>query len=407
MQIEELVFPKADRLKNVHYEIRGGIVDLAEKMEKEGETLLKLNIGNLSAFDFKPSNFVNEFIKKNLEKCSQYTETEGLESARYQVLRYNKFKNFRNCYSIFLGNGASELISIVLCALLNPGDEVLIPTPDYPLWTASVSVNEGRAIHYLCDESKGWEPNINDIESKINENTKAIVVINPNNPTGAVYSERVLREIVDLARKNSILILADEIYDQIVYDGDCHVSLASLDDDVPVITFNGLSKNFRACGFRAGWMSISGDESLTADLVSGIETLCSMRLCSNVFGQLAIEASIIEFFENRTPLAEMISRLRERRDAAISEIDKVEGLSTVSPKGSMYMFPRIDLDVYKIGDDKRFVMDFLRDCGVMVVHGRGFNWVSSDHFRIVTLPEPRVLKTAINKLGGFLLKYRR
>lgn len=342
-----------------------------------------------------------------MTKAEGYSDSKGIIAARSAILEYAKSKGFNNLAieHIYTGNGASELIVMALQTLLNHGDEVLVPAPDYPLWTAATNLAGGKAVHYLCDEASEWNPDIRDMEKKINPRTKAIVVINPNNPTGALYARETLEKVIDLARKHKLLLFADEIYDRILYDDVEHVSLASLADDVPFVTFNGLSKSHRACGWRAGWMIVSGNKRTIADYIEGLDLMASLRLCSNVPAQMAIKAA----FDTKLDMDEMTApggRLYEQREACLKILRDLPGVSVVKPKGAFYMFPRLDSKVYKIQDDQKFFLDFLMEHKVLLVNGRGFNWPTPDHFRIVYLPEANQLTDAMQRFSKFLATRR-
>lgn len=382
-------------------------MDLAASMERGGEQILKLNIGNLAAFGLKPPQKIVAEMARNLANAAGYTDSKGLVGPREVVAKYAEEKGIKNVSidDIYLGNGASELITMSMNALLDSGDEVLVPAPDYPLWTGSVSLSGGRPVHYICDESNDWLPDTDDIRSKITSRTRGIVVINPNNPTGALYSTEVLRSIVEIAREHQLIIFADEIYDKTLYDGNEHTSIASLADDLLFVTFNGLSKNYRACGYRAGWMIVSGDRSTAGDYIEGLNMLASMRLCANTPGQLAIQAALSGLHGIEDLVADG-GRLRLQRDLAHKRLSAIPGVSVVKPKAALYMFPRLDPDVYQIDDDEEFACDLLREERVLVVQGTGFNWPKPDHFRMVFLPQAGELETAISRIEDFLERRR-
>lgn len=399
---------QSSKLRNVLYEIRGPVHAEAARLEAEGHRILKLNIGNPAPFGFDtPETIVQDMIAE-LRNAEGYSESKGILSARRSVVaRYEGVPGFPQLTvdDVYLGNGVSELITITLQALLDEGDEVLIPAPDYPLWTAMTSLGGGTPVHYLCDESTGWDPDLEDLASKISPRTKAIVVINPNNPTGAVYSRSVLEGIVALAREHSLLLLADEIYDRILFDGAKHISIASLAPDLLTVTFNGLSKTYRAAGFRAGWMAISGPKQHARGFLQGIDLLASTRLCPNVPAQYGIQTAL-SGHQSIEDLVAPGGRLREQRDAAVRGLNAIPGVSTVNPGGALYVFPHLDPNVHEIRDDERFVLDLLLQEKILVVHGTGFNWPAPDHFRVVTLPHEEDLTLAIERIGNFLSSYK-
>lgn len=397
---------KSQKLADVCYDIRGAVLREARRLEEEGHYILKLNIGNPSPFGFDaPEEIVQDMIH-NVPVSQGYSDSRGLFSGRKAVMHYCQEKNISNVgiNDIYLGNGVSELIVMSLQALLNNGDEVLIPAPDYPLWTASVTLSGGNPVHYLCDESADWFPDVDDIKKKITKNTKAIVIINPNNPTGALYSESVLQEIIELARKHDLIIFSDEIYDKIIYDDAKHVATASLADDVVFVTFNGLSKAYRVAGFRAGWMVVSGAISKAKDYLEGIDLLASMRLCANVPGQHAIQTAL-GGYQSIKDLVLPTGRLCQQRDIAYDLLTSIPGVSCVKPKGALYLFPKIDQSVYKIKDDQKMIFDLLKQEKILIVQGTAFNWPDTDHFRIVFLPRVEDLKDAIHRIGKFLENY--
>jgi len=398
---------KSRKLNNVCYDIRGPVMEAAQKLEREGHSIVKLNTGNPAHFGFSPPENMKANILANMPRTEAYVDSQGIVSARQVVLEDFRGKGFREIgvEDIWLGNGVSELISMVTTALVDSGDEILIPSPDYPLWTAAVTLAGGRAVHYRCDEASDWQPDMADLRSKISPRTKGLVIINPNNPTGAVYSREIIQEFLEIAREHGLVILSDEIYDRILYDGDTHWSPAVLSDDVVVITFNGLSKVFLASGYRAGWMVITGPRSLTKDFREGLSILANMRLCGNTFSQLAIEAG---FEAGIRAIGAQIApggRLYEQRTAIYEGVSRIPGLSCVRPRGALYLFPRLDRKKFRIRDDERFVLDFLNSKKVLLVHGRGFNWPEPDHFRIVFLPPLDQLQGVVRSLEEFLAGY--
>ena len=401
-------FLKSDKLKNVCYDIRGPVLELASRMEEEGQKIIKLNIGNVGVFGFDPPEEIQQDMIRNLVNSAAYSDSKGIFNARKAIMHYSQQKNIKavTIEDIYTGNGVSELIVLAMNALLNNGDEILVPAPDYPLWTAAVSLSGGTPIHYMCDETNGWAPDINDIRSKVTPKTKGIVVINPNNPTGAIYSDQVLKSIVDVAKEFGLIIFADEIYDKTLYDGKTHTSIASLSEDVLTITFNGLSKNYRSCGYRAGWMIVSGDKASAKDYIEGLNMLSSMRLCSNVPGQWAIQTALGGYQSINELVAEG-GRLRRQRDLAYELITKIPGVSCVKPEAALYLFPKLDPEIYPIKNDQDFIAEFLKEEKVLLVQGSGFNWPHPDHFRLVFLPNEDVLREAINRLAKFLERYRK
>jgi alanine-synthesizing transaminase len=399
---------KSNKLLNVCYDIRGPVLDHAKRLEEEGHRIIKLNIGNLAPFGFDaPDEIVQDMIR-NLPASAGYSDSKGVFSARKAIMHYTQQKNIVgiDLDDIYIGNGASELIVMAMQALLNDGDEVLIPAPDYPLWTAAVSLSSGRPVHYLCDESNGWLPDLDDIRAKITPNTRAIVVINPNNPTGALYPDDLLKDIVELARKHQIIIYADEIYDKIVYDGEVHTSIAALSEDVLTITFNGLSKAYRSCGFRAGWMTVSGDKRDARDYIEGLNILSTMRLCPNVPGQYAIQTAL-GGYQSINDLIMPGGRLYRQRELAYELLTAIPGVSCVKPKAALYMFPKLDPAMYPIEDDQQFILDLLLEERVLLVQGTGFNWPRPDHFRVVFLPNIDDLTESIDRIARFLDGYRK
>ena len=398
---------QAVRMNNVHYAIRGPLLDAAQKLEKEGRKIYKLNIGNTGAFNFDIDPRIQEYVIQNFGKAGGYSDSSGIAEARLAIKAYHEKRGIKNISidDIYIGNGVSELIAVVMQALLNPGDEVLLPAPDYPLWTASVNLCEGKAVHYICDEDSDWNPDLKDMESKITPKTKAIVLINPNNPTGSVYSKDIIQGVVKLAQKYGLIIFSDEIYDRILYDGDIHYSPAAMADDILVFTFNGLSKVHRACGIRAGWMVISGNKERYKGYLDGIKTLTSMRLCSNVPAQYAIKPAL-ELDDSIFALTAEGGRLREQRDIIHQMLNDIPGVSCKKARGSLYVFPKFDIKKFNIKDDNKFVLDFLNAKNVLMVSGTGFNWPAPDHCRIVLLPPKDDLKEAMVRLKDFLATYK-
>jgi alanine-synthesizing transaminase len=380
----------------------------AKQMEEDGHRIIKLNIGNLAAFGFEAPEEIQQDVIHNLPNASGYSDSKGLFAARKAIMHYAQQKKIAGVgmEDIFIGNGASELIVMSMQGLLNTGDEVLVPAPDYPLWTAAVTLAGGTPRHYLCDEQAGWLPDIADINRKITPNTRAIVLINPNNPTGAIYPDSLLQEIIEIARKNRLIIFADEIYDKVLYDGVSHTSIASLADDVLFVTFNGLSKNYRACGYRAGWMIVSGKKKHAQDYIDGLSILASMRLCSNVPGQFAIQTAL-GGYQSINDLVAPSGRLCKQRDLAYQLLTAIPGVTCVKPKAALYMFPRMDPKMYPINDDQKFILELLETEKVLVVQGTGFNWPDSDHFRVVFLPNADDLVDAIGRIARFLEYYRK
>jgi len=377
-------------------------------MEEEGHHIFKLNIGNLAPFGFDAPEEVQQDVIRNLPNASGYSDSKGLFAARKAIMHYSQMKKIAGVTidDIFIGNGASELIVMCMQGLLNPGDEVLVPAPDYPLWTAAVTLAGGTPCHYLCDEADGWNPDMADMRSKITENTRAIVVINPNNPTGAVYPDEILQQIIQLAREHNLIIYADEIYDKVLYDGVKHTSMAALADDVLFVTLNGLSKNYRACGYRAGWMIVSGDMQHAQDYLDGLNILASMRLCSNVPGQFAIQTAL-GGYQSIDDLVAPGGRLYKQRELAYKLLTAIPGVTCVKPKAALYLFPRLDPVMYPIQDDQQFILELLELEKVLVVQGSGFNWKQPDHFRIVFLPIEDDLSGAIARIARFLEHYRK
>ena len=399
---------QSSKLKNVLYEIRGNALVEAARLESEGHAVLKLNTGNPATFGFEaPYQIVRDMIA-SMPNAHGYSDSRGILPARQAIVyRYEDVAGFPRLDpdDVFLGNGVSELITMTMQALLDEGDEVLIPAPDYPLWTAMTSLAGGTPVHYLCDEDNGWQPDLEDIRSKVTPRTKAIVVINPNNPTGAVYSKEVLEAIVDIARENSLLLLADEIYDRILFDDAVHIPLATLAPDLLCLTFNGLSKTYRVAGYRSGWLAITGPKEHAKGFLEGINLLASTRLCPNVPAQHAVQAAL-SGVQSIDALIAPAGRLHEQRDAAWEGLEAIPGVSCHRAQGALYAFPRLDPNVHEIRDDAKLVYDLLVSEHVLLVQGTGFNWPTPDHLRIVTLPEARVLTDAIERLGNFLSSYR-
>lgn len=377
-------------------------------MEEEGQKIIKLNIGNLAVFNFGPPDEIVQDMILNMQSAAGYTDSKGMFAPRKSIMHYTQEKKIRGVTmdDIYIGNGASELIVMGMNALLNAGDEVLVPAPDYPLWTAAVSLSGGKPVHYICDESADWMPDIEDIKREITPNTKAIVVINPNNPTGALYPVEILQKIVDVARENQLIVFADEIYDKTLYDDAEHVSIASLADDVLFLTLNGLSKNYRSCGYRAGWMVISGEKRHAKDYIEGLNMLASMRLCSNAPGQFAIQTAL-GGYQSIKDLVGPGGRLLKQRDLAHKLLTAIPGVTCVKPKAALYMFPKLDPSIYPIKDDQAFIQELLVEQRVLLVQGTGFNWIAPDHFRVVFLPNTDDLTDAVARIASFLEGYRR
>jgi len=399
---------KSSKLANVCYDIRGPVLEKARQMEEEGHKIIKLNIGNLAVFGLEPPDEIVQDMIRNMPHSAGYTDSKGLFAPRKSVVHYTQEKGVKGVTvdDVYLGNGASELIAMSMNALLDDGDEVLIPSPDYPLYTAVVALSGGKPVHYVCDEQSEWMPDIADIRAKITPRTKAIVVINPNNPTGALYPDAVLREIVQVAREHQLIIFADEIYDKTLYDGHTHTSIAALADDVLILTFNGLSKNYRACGYRAGWMVVSGDKRHARDYIEGLNMLASMRLCANTPGQLAIQTAL-GGYQSIKDLVQPGGRLCRQRDLAHKLLTEIPGVTCVKPKAALYMFPKLDPKMYPIEDDQQFAYELLAEEKVLIVQGTGFNWATPDHFRLVFLPNSDDLTDAVGRIARFLDGYRR
>ena len=399
---------KSAKLANVCYDIRGPVLQKARQMEEEGHKIIKLNIGNLAAFGFDSPEEIRQDIIRNLPTAAGYTDSKGIFAARKAIMHYCQQKRIKGVTleDIYVGNGVSELIAMAMNALLNDGEEVLVPAPDYPLWTAAISLSGGTPKHYLCHEMNGWLPHLADIRSKINRRTRAIVVINPNNPTGALYPDELLREIIDIARKHQLIIYSDEIYDKVLYDGARHTAIGSLSEDVLTITFNGLSKNYRSCGYRAGWMVVSGDKRHAQEYIEGLDMLASMRLCANAPGQHGIQTAL-GGYQSIDDLVAEGGRMRRQRDVAYELISAIPGVTCVKPKATLYMFPRLDPKVYPIKDDQQFISELLQEEKVLLVQGSGFNWPHPDHFRLVFLPHEDDLREAIGRIARFLENYRK
>jgi alanine-synthesizing transaminase len=399
---------KSAKLANVCYDIRGPIMDHARQMEEEGQKIIKLNIGNLAVFGFDAPEEIQQDMIRNLPNSAGYSDSKGIFAARKAVMHETQKQGIHGVTldDIYLGNGASELIVMATNGLLDDGDEMLLPAPDYPLWTAAASLSGGTPVHYLCDESKGWMPDLDDLRAKITPRTKAVVVINPNNPTGALYSDELLLGIVAIAREHGLVIFADEVYDKVLYDGARHTAIGSLSDDVLTLTFNSLSKSYRSCGYRAGWLVVSGDKRAAKDYIEGLNMLSNMRLCANVPGQYAIQTAL----GGHQSIDDLVcegGRLRRQRDLAYELITAIPGVSCVKPSAALYMFPRLDPVVYPIEDDQAFFLDLLQETRVMLVQGTGFNWAQPDHFRIVFLPHEDDLREAIGRVAKFLETYRK
>lgn len=399
---------KSAKLAHVLYDIRGPIMDAARQMEDEGQKIIKLNLGNLAVFGFDAPEEIQQDMIRNLPSSAAYTDSKGIFAARKAVMHETQKQGIAGVTldDIYLGNGASDLITMATNALLDDGDELLLPMPDYPLWTASTSLSGGRPVHYRCDEARGWMPDLADMRAKITPRTKGIVVINPNNPTGALYDDATLQAIVNLAREYGLVLLADEVYDKVLYEGVRHTAMASLSTDVLTLTFNSLSKSYRSCGYRAGWMVVSGDKRNATDYIEGLNMLANMKLCSNVPGQYAIQTAL-GGYQSINDLVGEGGRLRRQRDLAYEMITAIPGITCVKPLAALYMFPRLDPVVYPIADDRQFFLELLRETRVMLVQGTGFNWDAPDHFRIVFLPHEDDLREAIGRVARFLESYRK
>jgi alanine-synthesizing transaminase len=399
---------KSAKLANVCYDIRGPIMDRARQMEEEGQKIIKLNIGNLAVFGFDAPEEIQQDMIRNLPNSAGYSDSKGIFGARKAVMHETQKQGIKGVTldDIYLGNGASELIVMATNGLMDDGDELLLPAPDYPLWTAATSLSGGTPVHYMCEEASGWMPDIEDIRRKISPRTKGIVVINPNNPTGALYSDGLLQSIVNLAREHGLVIFADEVYDKVLYDGVKHTPIASLSTDVLTLTFNSLSKSYRSCGYRAGWMVVSGDKKPAKDYIEGLNMLSNMRLCANVPGQWAIQTAL----GGHQSINELVGeggRLRKQRDLAYELITAIPGVSCVKPQAALYMFPKLDSKVYPVADDQQFFLELLQETRVMLVQGTGFNWPNTDHFRIVFLPHEDDLREAIGRVAQFLAGVRK
>ena len=399
---------KSAKLANVCYDIRGPIMDHARQMEEEGQKIIKLNIGNLAVFGFDAPEEIQQDMIRNLPNSAGYSDSKGIFGARKAVMHETQKQGIKGVTleDIYLGNGASELIVMATNGLLDNGDELLLPAPDYPLWTAATSLSGGMPVHYMCEEANGWMPDIEDIRRRITPRTKGIVVINPNNPTGALYSDDLLQSVVNLAREHGLVIFADEVYDKVLYDGVKHTPIASLSKDVLTLTFNSLSKSYRSCGYRAGWMVVSGDKKPAKDYIEGLNMLSNMRLCANVPGQWAIQTAL----GGHQSINELVGeggRLRKQRDLAYELITAIPGVSCVKPQAALYMFPKLDPKIYPVDDDQQFLLELLQETRVMLVQGTGFNWPNTDHFRIVFLPHEDDLREAIGRVANFLAGVRK
>jgi len=399
---------KSAKLANVCYDIRGPVMARSKQMEEDGHRIIKLNIGNLASFGFETPEEIQQDVIHNMPNSAGYSDSKGMFAARKAIMHYCQSKKITGVGldDIYIGNGASELIVMAMQGLLNPGDEVLVPAPDYPLWTAAVTLAGGTPRHYICDEAQDWNPDLADIRAKITSNTRAIVVINPNNPTGALYSDEILQGIIQIAREHQLIIFADEIYDKMLYDGETHTSIASLADDVLFATLNGLSKNYRACGYRAGWMVLSGEKRHAQDYINGLTILASMRLCSNVPGQFAIQTAL-GGYQSINDLVAPGGRLCKQRDLAYKLLTEIPGVSCIKPKAGLYLFPRFDPAIYPIENDQQFILELLEAEKVLVVQGTGFNWIHPDHIRVVFLPNADDLIDAIGRIARFLESYRK
>ncbi|CYW25497.1 pyridoxal phosphate-dependent aminotransferase [Streptococcus suis] len=401
-------FNKSTKLDDVAYDIRGPVLEEAMRMRANGEQILRLNTGNPAEFGFTAPDEVIRDLIHNARKSEGYSNSKGIFSARKAIMQYCQLKKFPNVdiEDIYLGNGVSELIVMSMQGLLDNGDEVLVPMPDYPLWTAAVSLAGGKAVHYVCDEVAEWYPDLADMESKVTSRTKAIVLINPNNPTGALYPKEILKGIIDIARRHELIIFSDEIYDRMVFDGAVHIPIATLAPDLFVVTMNGLSKSHRICGFRVGWMVLSGPKKHVKGYIEGLNMLSNMRLCSNVLAQQVVQTSL-GGYQSVDEFLMPGGRLYEQREFITKAINDIPGLSAVKPKAGLYVFPKIDREMYRVEDDEQFVLDFLKQEKVLLVHGRGFNWKDPDHFRIVYLPRVDELAEIQEKMSRFLRQYRR
>lgn len=401
------IFNKSTKLDNVCYDIRGPVMDEAVRMESEGQRILKLNIGNPAPFGFAAPDEVIRDMMYNLRECEGYSDSKGMFTARKAIMQYCQIKGIKgvDIGDIYLGNGVSELITMAMQGLLDDGDEILVPSPDYPLWTASVTLAGGKAVHYICDEQNEWNPDIEDMKKKITPRTKGIVIINPNNPTGALYSDEILKEIIEVARQNDLILFADEIYDRLVMDGLTHTALASLAPDVPCISFNGLSKSHRVAGFRVGWMVVSGDKKKIQGYIEGLNLLSSMRLCSNVPAQSIVQTAL-GGIQSVDELLLPGGRIYEQREFVYNALCEIDGISVVKPKAAFYIFPKLDVKKFNLHDDEKLVLDFLKAKKVLLMHGKGFNYPTPDHVRIVYLPRRRILGEAMEGFADFLADYR-
>ncbi len=400
-------FKKSSKLDNVLYDVRGPVVDEAARMEEDGEHILKLNIGNPAPFGFRTPDEVIYDMRRQLTDCEGYSDSKGLFSARKAIMQYAQLKHIPNVTinDIYTGNGVSELINLSMSALLDDSDEVLVPSPDYPLWTACVTLAGGRPVHYVCDEQADWYPDLDDMRSKVSDRTKAIVIINPNNPTGALYPREVLEQIVEIAREHQLIIFSDEIYDRLVMDGGEHVSIASLAPDLFCVTFSGLSKSHMIAGYRIGWMVLSGNKTAARGYIEGLNMLSNMRLCSNVPAQSIVQTALGGHQSVESYIVPG-GRVYEQRNYIYEALNNIPGVSAVKPKAAFYIFPKLDVERFNITNDEQFALDLLRDKKILIVHGGGFNWKQPDHFRIVYLPRIEVLKEAVDKLADFLSYYR-
>lgn len=400
-------FDKSSKLDNVLYDVRGPVVEEANRMAENGMEILKLNIGNPAPFGFSAPEEVILDMMSSVRESQGYSDSRGIFSARKAIMQYCQLKGIPNVemHDIYTGNGVSELINLCMQALLNDGDEILIPAPDYPLWTGTANLAGGKAVHYICDEEANWYPDIADIRKKVTDRTKAIVIINPNNPTGALYPKEILEQIIQIAREHELIIFSDEIYDRLVFDGQEHISIASLAPDLFCVTFNGLSKSHMVAGFRVGWMVLSGDKSRAGGYIEGLNMLSSMRLCSNVPAQAIIQ-TCLGGHQSVKDYVKPGGRVYEQREYIYNALKDIPGISVVKPQAAFYIFPKIDVEKFNITDDEQFVLDFLREKRVLLVHGKGFNWMNPDHFRIVYLPPVPELENAMNKMRDFLSTYR-
>ena len=400
-------FKKSTKLDNVLYDVRGPVVDEAARMEEEGMQVLKLNIGNPAPFGFRTPDEVIYDMRRQLTECEGYSTANGLFSARKAIMQYAQLKGIPNVSieDIYTGNGVSELINLCMSALLDDGDEILIPSPDYPLWTACATLAGGKAVHYICDEQAEWYPDLNDIRKKITDRTKAIVIINPNNPTGALYPKEILLQIVEIARQHQLMIFSDEIYDRLVMDGLEHVSIASLAPDLFCVTFSGLSKSHMIAGFRIGWMILSGNKRIARDYMEGIKMLSNMRLCSNVPAQSIVQTALGGHQSVKSYIVPG-GRIYDQREFIFKALTDIPGISAVKPKAAFYLFPKIDVKRFNITDDEKFALDLLRDKKILLIHGGGFNWKQPDHFRVVYLPRVEVLREAAESIADFFSYYR-